>query len=232
MTQGAPEKARRKSRNRPHGDASSLQTPLHDAKLWDVMPPFRRDTGNIAEKSSRFARCIRYQKSMIRRAHTALIWCTSNEAHPELTASQLRGAIQFENCGRIRLRRPRAKSGCRVHSKMDEPASFEQLTREMCRKIHTDTDRWFVVGADAGSDAAWMSAIWHAHLFAGAIIISGYPHVPYPEQLDPMLLENLRGVAILSIWTAPSENASDDRTIRVAMHNRALVAMAKNAKVQ
>lgn len=213
-----------------HGDAAPVAEAVRNARLWESLPHSGEILTTLPNKQQ-----IRAVYSLPKEYDPArpypLIWCTSNEAHPELTILNCQARFDSQVVNEFVFVAPERNLDGEFHPKMDEPAAFEAMMCDVRRKIHTDSDRWFIVGADNGGDAAWMTAIWHAHVFAGAIVISGYPHVPYPEQLDPLLLENLRDVAILSIWTAPSEKASDDRTIRVAMHNRALVTMAKNANV-
>jgi hypothetical protein len=40
----------------------------------------------------------------------------------------------------------------------------------------------------------------YPHEFAGLIVVSGIPKIPYPEQSYPLLLPNLRTVPFLSVW--------------------------------
>jgi len=223
------EKAAKEIKESAHGDAALVAEAVRNAKLWESLPRSGEILATLSNKQQ-----IRAVYSVPKDYDPAraypLIWCASNEVHPELTILNCENRFHSKVLEEFVFVAPEKNLDAAFNSKMDEPASFEQLTREVRRKIHTDTDRWYITGEGEGGDAAWMTAIWHAHLFADAIIISGYPHVPYPEQLDPMLLENLRDVPVLSIWQAPAEHESDGRTIRVALHNRALLQMAKTAK--
>ena len=108
---------------------------------------------------------------------------------------------------------------------------INRLLRHTRKYIHTDTDRVYVFGVGKGGDAAWLVALTHSDWLAGAIILSGFPQLPYPESTVPLLLENLRGLEILTAWDAPSAVASDPRVALVSAHNRAIAAWAKKLSV-
>jgi hypothetical protein len=76
--------------------------------------------------------------------------------------------------------------------------------RAIRTRIHVDPSRVFLVGRGRSADAGWLIACSHPHLFAGALLRDGYPSVPYPDQLYPLLVDNLRCVHVLAITAAES----------------------------
>ncbi len=105
----------------------------------------------------------------------------------------------------------------------DEASDLRGLMREVRRRLHVDVDRTFLLGLKEGGDAAWNAALFHSDLFAGVVVVSGYPRLPYPEASYRLLLENSRIVPVVSAW-------SPDRGIAapvVAAHNEALHAIAE-----
>ena len=97
------------------------------------------------------------------------------------------------------------------------------LLRDIRRRIHTDTDRIYIIGEEDGADAAWIAAIMYSNPFAGIIAISGFPRIPYPEQSYALLLPNLRGTPFLSIWT---DDPKGQAPSPVSAVNRAIVDFA------
>lgn len=124
--------------------------------------------------------------------------------------------------------RPIDAAFSREASQSDE---FRHFLREVRRQFHTDTDRTFLWGQDTGGDAAWMAAVAHPHEFAGAIFVSSYLPVPYPNQVYPLLLGNLRSLPLLTIWRECDESTGPVRERSVAAHNRAIMAVAKREKL-
>ena len=121
--------------------------------------------------------------------------------------------------------------GGAFHQPVTAARDFRSFIRQLRRRIHTDTDRVFLFGAAAGGDAAWMTAIAHPDLFAGAVILSAYPPVPYPEQVYPFLLENLRQVPLLTVWRSADPATAKTRREVVAAYNRAIVKFAKQVEL-
>jgi pimeloyl-ACP methyl ester carboxylesterase len=124
------------------------------------------------------------------------------------------------------LASPSRRVGGTFHQSAEAAADLRRLMRDLRRLIHIDTDRAFLFGAGAGGDAAWITAITHADLFAGAIMLSSYLQVPYPEQVYPLLLEDLRRLPVLTVWSTPAIRQTTTREALVAAHNRAAVALA------
>lgn len=91
--------------------------------------------------------------------------------------------------------------GGSFHQSVAASADLPALLREVRRRIHTDIDRTYIIGEQAGADAAWIAAIMYPNSFAGIIAFAGFPRVPYAEQTYPFLLQNLRGTPFLAAWT-------------------------------
>jgi hypothetical protein len=113
------------------------------------------------------------------------------------------------------------------HRSPTEPLDVRELVRAIRRQIHVDTDRTYLMGLAEGGDAAWMAALAHPDLFAGVISHIAYPRIPYPDQVYPFYLENLRSLPVLTIWHVPSEKwTTGERVDLVHRHNSALVDVA------
>lgn len=117
------------------------------------------------------------------------------------------------------------------HQNKRERTKLRTLVKMLRKRLHTDTNRLYVLGVGTGADAAWLAAIRHPDLFAGVIAINGYPNVPYPRQSYPLLLQSLRDVPTLSMWNAPAADSSEtaERAAAVASHNRAIARLAADA---
>jgi len=94
------------------------------------------------------------------------------------------------------------------------------------KMIRVDAERAFLFGVDEGADGAWLAAMSYPDLFAGAIVVDGYPHVPYAEQIYPLLLENLRALPILAVWHEVDGDETSGRGRVVAVRNRGIVEYA------
>lgn len=87
------------------------------------------------------------------------------------------------------------------------------LLRELRRKLRVDVDRTYIFGENGGADAAWVAAIMYPRPFAALIAFSGYPRVPYAEQVYPFLLMNLRSTPFLAAW-AESPRGTPPSTVQ------------------
>ena len=112
------------------------------------------------------------------------------------------------------------------HQDRSSAGVLRRLMRLLRRRIHLDTDRVFLFGVGEGGDAAWMAGLTHPDLFAGAIVLSAHPHLPYPRQVYPFLLENLRRLPLLSVYAAAEGDPPQTRSEKVAAYNRAIVRLA------
>ncbi len=107
-----------------------------------------------------------------------------------------------------------------------EAEDFPALVRAVRRRFHVDTDRVYLFGTGEGADAAWQVAIAYPDLLAGVIAVSGYPAVPYAEQVYPFLLTNLSRVWVLGVWWWGDSGSLTDRAMFVAAHNQAIAGLA------
>lgn len=112
------------------------------------------------------------------------------------------------------------------HRKAPAGVDLPTLLWHVKRRMHIDSDGVFVTGIGTGADAAWMGAIMHPDLLAGAIILVGYPPVPYPEQVYPFLLENIRHLPVLIACGESFPSTPTPRIHTVDQHNRALLEVA------
>ncbi len=109
---------------------------------------------------------------------------------------------------------------------VDAAGDLLRLMHDVRRRFHVDTDRVFVYGYAAGGNAAWFAAIAHPDLFAGAIILSAYPDVPYAQQVYPLLLPNLRNVHVLTTWSEWNGSGNETRNQTVDIRNRMIEVLA------
>lgn len=106
------------------------------------------------------------------------------------------------------------------------------LMRLVRKRIHIDTDRVYILGVGDGADRAWMAALGQPDLFAGLIVASGFPRVPYAKQFYPMLLPNLLDMPVMLTWSAPAtagwQRSAEmtPRSLAVSEHCRAIAALA------
>ena len=91
------------------------------------------------------------------------------------------------------------------HHALPNPAA---IVRAVSRRIHLNHDRIFLLGNNDGASSAWHLALFHPHIFAGAIIVNGFPDLPYPAQTYPFLLENLRLLPVLVIEDAGASEST------------------------
>jgi len=109
-------------------------------------------------------------------------------------------------------------------------AQFRSLVRNLRKRLHTNTNRLYLLGVGTGADAAWIAAMRHPDLFAGVVAINGYPNVPYPRQAYPLMLESLRDVPVLSVWNdvPPVSVEQTKRATEVAKHNKLIADLARS----
>ncbi|MGB2988073.1 MAG: hypothetical protein WBE26_19570 [Phycisphaerae bacterium] len=213
------------------GDLNLVIDAIETAKLW---PALKGEDGTFTFDSNTFGPIsVAYRLPPAydpARPHPLMICMPRNGGSPHTTLAfasiicgdALRDHVLLSPAGRI---------GGSFHQPAAAAADLPALLREARRRIHIDANRVFLFGSGAGADAAWMAAIMHADLFAGAITMSGYPRVPYPEQAYPFLLENLRQLAVLAVWVSPDDSQATARDKVVGHHNRAIIRFAKRTSL-
>jgi pimeloyl-ACP methyl ester carboxylesterase len=117
------------------------------------------------------------------------------------------------------------------HQAAETADDVDELLYAARRKIHLDSDRVFLFGRARGGEAAWMAALNRPDAFAGVIVLSAYPRVPYPEQVYTFLLENLRRLPVLAVWQSPDGAGPTTRRKAVGAHNRAILKFAEQASL-
>jgi len=122
--------------------------------------------------------------------------------------------------------RPDKPAGGSFHQPHEEGRDLRRLLREVRKKVHIDVDRMYLFGVDSGGDAAWIAAIGYPDLFAAAVIVGGYPQLPYPEQLLRILLPNLENLPILALWPKQVAAATSGRDGRPRSYRRFIEALA------
>ncbi|MFO0890510.1 MAG: alpha/beta hydrolase [Isosphaeraceae bacterium] len=70
------------------------------------------------------------------------------------------------------------------HYSASEHAAVEIALRDARRRYAIDSDRIFAAGQIAGGNMAWDLALGHPDLFAGAVVISGFPAKYVPKYLS------------------------------------------------
>lgn len=74
-----------------------------------------------------------------------------------------------------------------------------KVLHEASIRVHLDRDRVFLFGDESGADSAWSIALLYPHLFAGAVVVNGFPSLPYASQTYPFLLANLRSLPFVAV---------------------------------
>lgn len=157
------------------------------------------------------------------------VLCMSDESTSAPASLASAGAVLGDALDEFVLIAPKRRLSGWFHKNSSAAVDLPALMREVRRRFHIDTDRVFLFGVEAGGDAAWLAAIMHSDLFAGVIVFSAYPRVPYPAQAYPFLLENLRQLAVLTVWTGAGDTQATNRQEAVGAHNRAIAALSKTA---
>jgi pimeloyl-ACP methyl ester carboxylesterase len=214
------------------GSDQAVVEALRTTMLWPRVPDFE---GTFpVELSSGRAVDVAYRLPADydpAQAHPVLVCLPDHGMAPSGTLARARASLGDVVEGFIWVAPARALGG-RFQQAPEAAGDLRRVVLHMRRLFHTDTDRLYVFGYGVGGEAAWMAAVAHGDLVAGAISLASFPRVPFPEQLYPLLLANLRNVPVLSVWRAPATNAPPrSRDALVAGFNRALVVLAERMGV-
>ena len=213
------------------GDLALVADALQEVQLWDLPPG---NTGHFMTPSDTEPTVIgSYQlpPGYDPRRRYPVIICMPEDQYSCLLVLGQAMEMLHQTARESVLLCPQWPEAASMHQPGLVSGYINRLLRHTRKYIHTDTDRVYVFGVGKGGDAAWLVALTHSNWLAGAIILSGFPQLPYPESTIPLLLENLRGLEILTAWDAPSAVASDPRVALVSAHNRAIAAWAKKLSV-
>ncbi len=135
-------------------------------------------------------------------------------------AMMILGPTLYEHSFVVALDKPVA------HTFHQHPAAGDDLRkimRELRRRFRLDTDRVFLFGYGEGGAGTWNVAMFHPQFSAGAVIVASHPRLPYPEQLVPLLLPNLGGLPVLSVFEDAEEPTAGPDVLPAAIYNRAIV---------
>ena len=208
------------------GDIEVVAEEVRRVQLWPIIP----DRGTFAFGSSgsgavqvAYRLPDGYDAS---RPHPLLLCMPGERISPSETLSMAAKTLGALVRNFVLIAPARPINGA-FHQPLAAAADLRRLVRAVRRRIHTDTDRTFLFGKDGGGDAAWLAAITHPDLFAGAIFLSSYPRVPYPPQALTLLLANLKPLRVLSVWSAVDGASPTGREELVAAYNRGIVRFAK-----
>lgn len=92
-------------------------------------------------------------------------------------------------------------------TRLDAPPPFTAehpaLLREVQKQVHVDSDRVFAMGVSMGGHAAWMFALFHPDLLAGALPMASTISIPgdFPAAWESVT-PNLAGLPLLHVWGA------------------------------
>lgn len=215
--------------NAANGSIEVVAEAVKEVQMWPAIPDSR---GTFSfESGAEGAIEVGYQlpSGYDSTAAYPMIVCMSDQGmSSRSTLQRARGALG-DTIDDYVLVCPVRAVGAKFHQPVEVASDLRRLVRKTRRQIHTDTDRVFLFGSAAGGQGAWMAAIAHPDLFAGVIVLSSYPDVPYPQQFYPLLLENLRALPVLTVWAAANDSSMRTRQAQIAAHNRAIVALAERA---
>jgi pimeloyl-ACP methyl ester carboxylesterase len=121
------------------------------------------------------------------------------EADTNLTINRaiaVLGPAFYDNCSLVALSHP---IGGSFHQHPAAADDLRWIIRELRRRIHLDSDRLYLFGFRKGGEAAWMASLFQPDLFAGVIVVASHPRLPFPQQVYPLLLPNLKDVPLAVI---------------------------------
>ena len=214
-----------------HGDLGAVAQALGRARLWSAPPNregrFSFDSAITGAVPVTYRLPGDYDPAL----RYPMIVCMPHDGASASDTLRLAVETLGDSISGFTLICPDRSVGHTFHQPVEAAGDVQRLMREARRQIHTDTDRVFVFGIGRGGEATWMAAITQPDLFAGAVVLSGYPRVPYPEQVYAFLLENLRRVPVLAVWGSSAAPGATTREKTVAAHNRAIVEFAEKVSL-
>jgi pimeloyl-ACP methyl ester carboxylesterase len=177
----------------------AVATAVRRVMVWEPMPD-----GDIAIQSSTSGTITaKYHGSLDLdpAPRHGLVLCMPNddEADTNLTLNRaitVLGPNFCDSCGLAALSR---SIGGSFHQHPAAADDLRRIIRELRRRIHLDTDRLYLFGFREGGEAAWMASLFQPDLFAGVIVVAAHPKLPFPQQVYPLLLPNLKDVPLAVI---------------------------------
>ena len=204
----------------------AVATAVRRIMVWEPMPG-----GDIAIRSSTSGTITaKYHGSfnLDPVPRHGLVLCMPNddeEADTNLTLNRaiaVLGPNFYDSCGLAALSRPIDGS---FHQHPAAADDLRRIIRELRRRIHLDTDHLYLFGFREGGEAAWMASLFQPDLFAGVIVVASHPRLPFPQQVYPLLLPNLKDVPLAVIDPATNGPNTAPPSIMDA-HLNAIVQLA------
>lgn len=211
-----------------HGSAATFAAALRSAHLWEPIPPhgrtisFKRDNGETLQIFCSVPRGYSPEQE-----HPLLLILEDEDLVTHESAATARSffkeaADSFIIAG-VNRRIPAA-----FHESDEAVALFDDILFAIRRQLRVDADRVILATLlNAAPDGAWMLALMRPRAFAGAVLLTGRPDLPYPAHSYELLLPNLRHTPVLT-YQVPSALA--EQNPRVAALDAAQQVMAEIAR--
>jgi pimeloyl-ACP methyl ester carboxylesterase len=103
---------------------------------------------------------------------------------------------------------------------------LRKIIRELRKRLNLDTERLYLFGFREGGEAAWMASLFQPDSFACLIAVASRPRFPFPNQVYPLLLANLKDVPVLVIMPAASESNPETKLSVMDAHLDAIAELA------
>lgn len=185
------------------GSIEAIATAVRRVMLWESMPD--GDIAILLPTSGTITAKYHGALNLDPAPLHGLVLCMPNDDEEADTNLTLNRAITVlgpnfdDSCGLAALSRP---IGGSFHQNPAAADDLRRIIRELRRRIHLDTDRLYLFGFREGGEVAWMASLFQPDLFAGAIVVAAYPRLPFPQQVYPLLLPNLKDVPLAVIHPA------------------------------
>lgn len=211
-----------------HGAPATFAAALRSVNLWEPIPPdglpisFKRRNGETLT-----IHCAAPKGYSPEQEHPLLLLLEGADAGPHESAATVRsffkGAADPFIIARTYRHIPAA-----FHESDEAVALLDDILFAIRRQLRVDADRVFLAALpNSASDGAWMLVLMRPRAFAGAVLLTGRPDLPYPAHAYELLLPNLRRTPVLT-YKVPSALA--EQNPRVAALHAAQQVMGEIAR--
>ena len=213
------------------GDPFAVASAMAELTLWAPVPGDEDEMVLVFEPSAGASVNVlirlpaSYDPS---KAYPMLLCLPDDGIAPVATLSSVRDEFGPAVDGFL-LACPARRISGRFQQSVHQSGDFRALVLAVRKAVHTDTDRLYLFGRSAGGDAVWITALNHADLLAGVVVVDSFPRLPYAQEAYPWWLANLAHVPVLSAWRMPAPTQSTTRGVMVAEHNRYISLIAQEA---
>jgi len=209
------------------GDAQAIAALLPTLQFWKALPTTdgrcRAEPDGLPGFEVVYRLPPEYSE---RERHTVLVCVPGPDSSPDRTFDLAR-----HYCGdtlrNFVLAAPTIPLDPRFHAGETTARQVAALLYALRRTVHRDAQATFLFGAQQGADAGWMVLLGRPLDFAGAMLVDGAAPLPYPRQVYPLLLDNLRQVPVVAIWRNAQESEPSSRVRTVDAHHRLIAAWAR-----